>query len=250
MLKGTASHRWAGFFTVCIFLLVVAAAIRWQATLTFLGTFLVDSQPPRQADLVLVLGGDFWGPRVLTGAELARLRYAPFVLFSGPPYRGRPEGELAIDSLVRKGYPKEIFQVFATDAASTIAEAKALRGELARRHARRVLLVTSSYHSRRATIVLTLFCPGVQFISIPAPDSHYHASGWWNDESSRRLFFSEWSKILGSVLLGLPVYAVTRLIGHAMAVVATGLRLATGNAGSGTTRRFASDRESLTRKRE
>lgn len=210
MLKGTAFHRWAGFFTVCIFLLVVAAAIRWQATFTSLGAFLVDSQPPQQADLILVLGGEFWGARVLTGAELARLRYAPIVLFSGPPYRGRPQGELSVEFLVEKGYPKQIFQVFATDANSTIAEARALRAELARRHARRVLLVTSSYHSRRATIVLTLFCPGVQFISIPAPDSHYHAAGWWNDESSRRLFFSEWSKILGSVLQGLPVYVVSR----------------------------------------
>lgn len=192
-------------------ILVITAAVRWQSTLTLLGGFLVDSQPPQQADLILVLGGDFWGPRVLTGAELARQRYAPLALISGAPYQGRPEGELAIEFLVDKGYPKELFQVFGHHAGSTIAEAIALRPELARRHVKRVLLVTAAYHSRRATIVLTLFCPGVRFISVPAPDPYYHVQGWWNDDGSRDLFFSEWSKILGTVLLVYPRYLVSRL---------------------------------------
>jgi uncharacterized SAM-binding protein YcdF (DUF218 family) len=194
-------------------------AIRWQATLTFLGSFLVDSQPPQRADLILVLGGDFWGPRVLTGAELARLGYAPTALISGPPYQGRPEGELAVEFLVQKGYPRELFQVFGHHADSTIGEANALRGELARLHVKRVLLVTSAYHSRRATIVLTLFCPGVRFISVPAPDPHYQIDRWWDDDSSRKLFLSEWNKILGSVLVAYPAHVVSRLFGSGMAAI-------------------------------
>ena len=90
---------------------------------------------------------------------------------------------------------------------------KRFRGELARRRVKRVLLVTSSYHSRRATIVATLFCPGVQFISVPAADPHYHVAEWWNDDSSRKLFFSEWEKIGGSVLLAYPKSLVLRLVG-------------------------------------
>jgi uncharacterized SAM-binding protein YcdF (DUF218 family) len=211
MLKGTAARRWIGSLAAGILILLVTAAICWQAILTALGSFLVDSQPPRQADLVLVLGGDFWGPRVLTGAELGLHRFAPIVLFSGPPYHDRFQGELSVEFVVQKGYPKEIFQVFGTAAQSTIAEANDLRAELARRHAKRVLLVTSNYHSRRATIVLTLFCPGVQFISIPAPDGHYHVAEWWNDDSSRKLFFSEWQKMLGTVLVSYPTYVVSGL---------------------------------------
>ncbi len=185
--------------------------MRWQAVLTSLGGFLVDSKPPQKADLILVLGGDFWGPRVLTGADLATHRYAPIALISGPPYRDRPEGELAVEFLVGKGYPRELFQVFAHHASSTIEEAKALRGELARRKVKRVLVVTSAYHSRRATIVLTLFCPGVEFISIPAPDLRYHVAEWWNDEGSRHVFYLEWTKIVGSVLIGIPSNLASRL---------------------------------------
>jgi uncharacterized SAM-binding protein YcdF (DUF218 family) len=200
-------------FLLAVLLLCLVLAIRWRATLTWLGDFLVDSQPPQRADLILILGGDFWGPRVLTGAELARLRYAPIALFSGPLYNDQPEGELAVEFLVERSYPKELFQVFYNESHSTIAEAKALRGELARRHVKRVLVVTSSYHSRRAVIVLTLFCPGVRFISVPAPDEHYHVAQWWDDESSRKLFFSEWRKIVGSVLVEYPGDLVSRLGG-------------------------------------
>lgn len=148
-------------------------------------------------DLILVLGGDFWGPRVITGAGLAEQGYAPLALISGPPYQGRPEGEWAITFLVKKGYPASFFAVFPHQAQSTIGEARALRGELARRGVRRVLLVTSNYHSRRAAIVLHAFCPGIDFISVPAPDSNYDPGNWWTKSDSRKLFVSEWGKILG-----------------------------------------------------
>jgi hypothetical protein len=75
------------------------------------GDFLVCSDTPQPADLILVLGGDFWGPRVLKGADLAVKGYAPFVLICGPPYhRDRSEAEFAIDFLTAKGYPRRLFR--------------------------------------------------------------------------------------------------------------------------------------------
>ena len=82
--------------------LLLVALIRWESTLSFLGRYLIDSQPPQSADLILVLAGNFYGPRVLKGAELVTAGYAPLTLISGTPYQGRPEdevkpeGELAI----------------------------------------------------------------------------------------------------------------------------------------------------------
>jgi uncharacterized SAM-binding protein YcdF (DUF218 family) len=61
-----------------------------------------------------------------------------------------------------------------------------LRAELARRGVKRVLLVTASFHSRRSAIVFHLFCPGIQFISVPASDPYYHPDTWWMDASSQR----------------------------------------------------------------
>ena len=189
--------------------LVGLSLIRWQSTLNWLGNFLVCSDRPEPADLILVMGGDFWGPRVLKAAQLGAQGWAPLVLISGPPYGGRPEGELAVELMVKQGYPHNLFAVFPHDQASTLGEVLALRPELARRGARRVIVVTSSYHSRRCAILFRLFCPGIRFVSAPAPDSHYQADDWWKDPSSHELFFSEWNKILGSVLVSYPSYWMT-----------------------------------------
>ena len=181
--------------------LAAIALIRWQAVLNWLGSYLVCSDPREPADLVVVMGGDFWGPRVLTGAEIGAQGLAPLVLISGPHYYERPEGELAVEFLVKQGYPRSLFAVFAHDQPSTLGEVLALRGELMRRGVKRVIVVTSSFHSRRCVILFRLFCPGIRFLSVPAPDAGYQANGWWKNARSRQLFFSEWTKILGSVVI-------------------------------------------------
>lgn len=189
--------------------LAAIALIRWKATLAWFGEYLVCADRAEHADLIVVMGGDFWGPRVVTAAELGAQGLAPLVLISGPPYGNRPEGELAVEYLVQRGYPRNLFEVFAHDQRSTLGEVLALCPELNRRRVKRVIVVTSSYHSRRCEILFRLFCPGIQFLSVPAPDDHYYAGGWWNDAGSRDLFFSEWSKILGSALIAYPTYWVT-----------------------------------------
>lgn len=185
--------------------MALASAAGWRGVRSYLGAFLITRNAPQHADLILVLGGDFYGPRVVKAADLAVAGYAPLVLISGVPYRdGRFEGEFAINFLAARGYPRRLFQSFGHHAPSTIEEAIVLRPELERRGVKRVLLVTSEYHSRRAAIVYGLYCPGIDFITIGAPDTHYHAARWWEDASSRRFFQAEWSKILGTVLIEYP----------------------------------------------
>ena len=175
------------------------------------GDFLVCSDRPQPADLILVIGGDFYGPRVLKGADLALQGYAPLVLITGPPYQqGRSEAEFAIDFLIAKGYPKALFQAFGHHANSTAAEATVVGAELRRRRIHRVILVTASYHSRRADIVFRLFNPDIHFISVPATDPHYDPEHWWTDLGSRHLFFSECKKIIGTVLIAYPRHVLGR----------------------------------------
>ena len=171
------------------------------------GGFLVCSGTPEPADLILVIGGDFYGPRVVKAADLGLQGYAPVVLITGPPYqRERSEAEFAIDFLTSKGYPRGLFQAFGHHAGSTAAEAIVVGAELRRRQVHQVILVTASYHSRRADIVFRLFCPGIHFISVPAPDPHYDTEHWWTDPDSRRLFFSECKKIAGTILIAYPEF--------------------------------------------
>jgi uncharacterized SAM-binding protein YcdF (DUF218 family) len=177
-----------------------------------LPTFLICESQPKRADLILILGGDFYGPRVLKGAELAKDGFAPKAAISGPPYQGRPQGDVAIDFLVSRGYQRELFTVFANSAQSTIEEAVAVCPELKQRRARRVLLVTSKFHSRRSAIVFSLFCPSVQFISVPADDAHYDPQRWRTDPSSKKIFVDEWTKIIGTMFYAYPAYCLKRIL--------------------------------------
>jgi len=188
--------------------------LEWRGVLSSLGNFLVASDTPQPADLILVLGGNFYGPRVLRGAELVAQGYAPLALFSGPDYQGRPQGDASIWFLAQQGYSTRGLESLGVNAVSTIEEALAVRPELIRRGAKRVLLVTASFHSRRSAIVFRLFCPGIQFISVPAADPQYHPDSWWMDESSKKLFYSEWEKIAGTVVMAYPEYVIKRLRGR------------------------------------
>jgi uncharacterized SAM-binding protein YcdF (DUF218 family) len=192
---------------ICLLL----AGIAYPLILTRMAQFLLLSQKPEPADLILILGGDFYGPRALLGAELGKLGYAPKVLISGALYQNRPEGEFAIRFLVERGYRRELFVSLPSTTQSTIEEALAVCPELDRLGARRVLIVTSAYHSRRSNVVFRLFCPGVRFRSIAAADAHFEAEYWWKKPQCRRIFFSEWEKIIGTVIWKYPEHNLKRL---------------------------------------
>lgn len=179
--------------------------------LTLLGRYLITDHNPEQADLIVVLGGDFWGPRVKKGAELVEAGYAPLVLVSGPLYsnpaiRPQPEGDLAIDMLVREGHRRELFESFLIQGKSTIDEVIEIGPVLRRKGARRILLVTSAYHSRRACVVFHLFQPRIQCRCIPAPGGEFEPEQWWRNTRYQDIFRSEWTKILGTVLVSYPRY--------------------------------------------
>ena len=164
------------------------------------GEYLAKYDTPKQADAILVLGGDFWGARVLKGAELGRQGFAHKVLISGPPYQNRPESELAIEFLVQRGYRKDLFTGIPLQAKSTIEEAIEVGPVLKAMGLRNVILVTRASHSRRASLVFRLFCPGIQFQSVPAGDE-FQLDRWWTDAPTEAIVRSEWWKIAGTVLI-------------------------------------------------
>ncbi len=61
--------NWRRVLPIAATLLAVVLLIQWKGALSLLGSCLIDSEAPRPADLILVLGGDFWGARVVKAAE-------------------------------------------------------------------------------------------------------------------------------------------------------------------------------------
>lgn len=180
-----------------------AVAMRPEGFWKLLGAFLVADEQITAPDAVLVLGGDFLGPRVVEGARLGHRGVAPLVVISGPPYHERYECDLAIDYLSDKhGFRRELFTGIRHRARNTLGEAALLRPELARLGFRRILLVTSNYHSRRALAIFRAMVPGVEFGMVPAVDPHFEPARWWLVPAQRQIVKRELASLAWNLTAG------------------------------------------------
>lgn len=200
-----------------ISLLLVAAlclsilALSSGRVLASLGDFLVLSQPLEHADLIYVFAGDFWGSRVLLGANLGSKGWAPRVILSGGRYMDSYACDLSVDFAVQHGYPRSLFIPIRLHAQSTVEEALAMGPVFHRLGARHIILVTSNFHSRRAAEVFRLYLPEFDFRMEGAPDPVFDPHSWWKKPRQRHLLFSEYEKIAGTYLVRFHLLSAERL---------------------------------------
>lgn len=183
--------RVLGFVVVAVVLFLLVR----RPLFTAFGNFLVRAQAPQTSDIIVVLAGDGYGHRILTGAELARRGMAPQVLVSGPAGAyGNYECDLAIPFAVGAGYPESLFLHAEHRARSTKTEAQALVPVLRARHYKKVLLVTSNYHTRRAGRIFRAAAPDLDIRVIAAPDEDFQPDSWWTSREAEKTFLIEWEK--------------------------------------------------------
>jgi uncharacterized SAM-binding protein YcdF (DUF218 family) len=185
--------------------LLLLAAITSQLWLAGLGRYLVRAEGPVPADMVVVLAGDYSGNRILTAGDLVRRGFASQALISGPSGAyGLHETDLAIPFAVRHGYPESYFVALPNDGKSTREEAADVLAELNKRHAHRIDIVTSDYHTRRAGNIYrasaSKFAPGFEIHMVAAPDLYFTPDGWWKNREGRKTFLLEWMKTVATWL--------------------------------------------------
>lgn len=202
----TRLRRWllaAGFSALFVALLAIVLILpaSRRNVLAGLGEFLVVSEPLEHADLIYVLAGDFWGSRVLLGSKLGAEGWAPKVIMTGGRYQDKYASDMAVDFAVEHGYSRAMFVPIRLDARSTIEEAHAMGPIFHRLGARRIILVTSNFHSRRTGQVFRLFLPEFDFRVEGSLDGAFHPQAWWEKPEDRNLFFSEYQKMAGTILV-------------------------------------------------
>jgi uncharacterized SAM-binding protein YcdF (DUF218 family) len=166
-----------------------------SAVLAALGNFLVKAGPPEKADVIVVLAGDGFGHRILTAGDLIKQGYAPKALISGPDGNyGVYECDLAIPFAIRAGDPESYFTHLEHHARSTSAEAEVVVAKLREMRVKRVLLVTSNFHTRRSGKIFHRAAPDLDFIVVAAPDEFFKPDSWWHDREASKIFVYEWMK--------------------------------------------------------
>jgi uncharacterized SAM-binding protein YcdF (DUF218 family) len=155
--------------------------------LSYAGESWVVDEQAELADAVIVLSDDnFYADRATRAAELFREGKSKLVVASGR--RLRPSAgicELMQHDLIERGVPKENILCVAHNADNTREEAEALVNVAIQRKWKKVIIVTSNYHTRRARYIFRKVFPQQVEISVSsARDGEFDPAHWWEKRKS------------------------------------------------------------------
>ena len=197
-MKGPiVTRRRATGFVVVVGLALVGAVLLADVP----AHWLVVRDPLEPADAALVLTGDLDFERTRHAAALVRTGKARLlVLTGGEPYPG-DSAESLRDRALAEGVPAGRIRLENTSTntwESLVAVEPILRAE----GVDTLLLVSSPYHMRRASVAARRALPGIRILCQPAPCSHWSAKGWWRTRGGRETVASEYLKLGYAVLKG------------------------------------------------
>jgi uncharacterized SAM-binding protein YcdF (DUF218 family) len=181
---------------------VLLLALLWFSRgpiLSRMGTFLNVGEPPRKADVALVLAGGWAGERVMKAADLVRQGYVPSAIISGSGnYYDVSECDAAIAFAVHRGVSPSIYTCVFTRGKSTREEAVDTIRELRRVGARKVLLVSVNSHLRRARRIYSEMAPDLEIHYIGAENPGFKLAEWYKSREGRKAMFYELTKFVTS----------------------------------------------------
>lgn len=184
--------------------------------LTVVGGQLIHVDPLEPADAIVVLAP--WLDRVVEAAELYRAGFAPLIVLTRE--QRQPAEQLLIDrgivesgeerrrrALIALGIPGDSVLIIDGFVSSTADEARAFARWSAPRSVRRIIVVTSPYHTARAraTFLRSLERQGTDVLlhasSLGTP---FASDTWWKSRATLRDGLMEWQKLVYYRLIELP----------------------------------------------
>ena len=186
------------FFLCFIFFLFVIFLAR-RPLLGVAGSFWVVSDKPQPSDAIAILGDDnFQGDRATRAAQLFKAGMAPHIIASGRYLRPYASiAELEQHDLIDRGVPASAIVRLDQHAENTRDEAYAIAQLISARGWKRIILVTSNYHTRRSRYICQRAFPaGTILLVVAAPDSEYDPHSWWRTRAGTKIFAHECAGML------------------------------------------------------
>lgn len=173
------------------------------------GRYLQHEDPLQHADALYVLAGSRL-ERTLEAVDLYQAGYAPLLLLS--PGREEPaevvararglrlprEAEPLREALAGIGIPRDAVLIGDGSVDNTADEAAMLRKVAQERGWRRVIVVTSKYHTRRTGFAMrrALEGTGVQIVVRASRYDPADPARWWRQRRDIRFLMEEWPKVI------------------------------------------------------
>jgi len=155
-------------------LLMTLSCVAWVLVDGF--RYLSTGEPPRKADLMVVLSGGS-GERFATALELWRAEAAPRILVTDG--HGYPDDAFSL--LRDRGVPVRALLAPPRPSRSTYEDALAIRQVLEKGEFKSILVVTSPYHCRRTGLILGRVLSRIRVgVTITSSVSLYMSpERWW-----------------------------------------------------------------------
>jgi uncharacterized SAM-binding protein YcdF (DUF218 family) len=196
--RSTTSQR-GGIFFRLLFLLTFAILLflvylARHPLMRMAGHFWIVDDNPVASDAIVVLGDDnYLADRATRAAELIRAGWAPRVIASGRYLRPYASiAELEERDLIARGVPATAVVRFAHYGEDTRGEAAAIAQFIASKGWKRIIVVTSNYHTRRARYICERSFPqGTTLHMVAARDADFDPDSWWDHGRGVKIFAHE-----------------------------------------------------------
>ncbi len=176
--------------------------------LTAAGRLVTVRDAPARADILFLLGGEDFS-RPFRAADLWKAGIAPRIVTvrseDGPAMKLgvlRNETNAAVRIMERLGVPDSAITVIrqGRGATSTDDEANLLRWYVARHPVRRIDVVTTAFHTRRARWLIRRALRGttVQVAMTASDDPGFDETDWWRSERGMVAYVTEYIKFAHS----------------------------------------------------
>lgn len=164
---------WTLAFVVILGVLVAVAYVG-------IGYYLSPQDEPQKAEAIVVVSGGQTTSRAQKGIDLYRQGYADKLVFSGAALDDGPSNALEMKKqALSQGVP--VGNIYLDEISqNTYENAVNSKKILGLNNFKKIILVTSPYHQRRANQTFeSVLGPGYEVIGVSAFDDRWSKSQWW-----------------------------------------------------------------------
>lgn len=185
----------------------IFGAVVGALALTFffgIGYYLSPQDILTKADAIVAISGGDTEARTSEAVRLYQDGWAPVIIFSGAALdtSGPSNAKAMATAAMKAGVPEKAIMLDEV-SANTRQNAADVAGIVRDQHYSSIILVTSPYHQRRASIAFRReLGSGVAILNHSSVDQDWRRSHWWATDYSRTLTISELQKVAYELISG------------------------------------------------
>jgi uncharacterized SAM-binding protein YcdF (DUF218 family) len=193
------------FFVVLLVLFLVVAGLA-AAFFFGIGYYLSPQDPLTKSDAIVAISGGETDARTAEAIKIYKDGLAPVIIFSGAAAdpNGPSNAQTMARTAIAAGVPPTA--VFLDElATNTRGNAVGVTKIVANENIHSIILVTSPYHQRRASLIFQrALGQNFPIINHSSYDAQWRRSHWWATSQSRALTMDELQKVAYELASGQP----------------------------------------------